>query len=200
MISAVLVVRNEEERMQQCLQKLFALRPVIDDIVVVDQDSTDRTKEIARHFTDRVFGDKAHGYCEASRPFAVAQAKNDWVLVIDADEELAADFIPKLAGMTRTNIDVYYLPFHICITLEGVVHTFVGCHPRLFRKSKMTVSDKLHIDSAPAPDAVCSIPSFDTETLLRETPAIFSHKTQAEQELDNERYKVLMGDEWYARR
>ncbi len=63
-----------------------------DDLVVVDSGSTDRTVEIARRYTDRVFTEPWRGY-SAQKQLAVAHCRHDWVLVLDSDEEVS----PKLA-------------------------------------------------------------------------------------------------------
>lgn len=86
-ISAVLIVRDEADRLEACLA---ALRSAVDEIVVVDTGSRDATPEIAARRADRV----AHfPWCDdfaAARNFAVSQARHDWALSVDADEMLDA--------------------------------------------------------------------------------------------------------------
>jgi glycosyltransferase involved in cell wall biosynthesis len=67
-----------------------------DEIVVVDSESTDRTVEIARHFTDKVIVRPWPGYV-SQKNFAAEQASHDWILSLDADERVS----PELAAEIR---------------------------------------------------------------------------------------------------
>lgn len=89
-ISAIVIARDEEERIQTCLESLsFA-----DEIVVmVDSRTTDNTVQVARHFTKKVYTLDWPGYGKM-REEAVARAKHDWILWLDADERVP----PELAG------------------------------------------------------------------------------------------------------
>lgn len=94
-IAAVLIVKNEEQLLDRCLQSLEG----VDQIVVLDTGSTDKTLEIARTHTDDVFT------TEPIVPFHFAEARNralkhvkeDWVITIDADEVLT----PQSLGHIR---------------------------------------------------------------------------------------------------
>jgi glycosyltransferase involved in cell wall biosynthesis len=85
-VSTCVLTLNEEKRIAECLASLA----FCDDIIVVDSLSTDRTVEIARKHTDRVFQRRWSGFSE-QRAFAIAQARHDWVLVLDADERVTPD-------------------------------------------------------------------------------------------------------------
>ena len=84
-ISAVINTRNEEKNIEDCLQTLR----FTDEIIVVDMESTDATKEIARGFTDKVFDTSMVSYVEPARNFAIGKATGNWILIVDADETLA---------------------------------------------------------------------------------------------------------------
>jgi glycosyltransferase involved in cell wall biosynthesis len=86
-ISACLIVFNEEKNLERCLSSII---PVVDEIVVIDSGSTDRTVEIARSFGARVVPQAWLGYV-GQKNFALAQAQHPWVLSIDADEELSGE-------------------------------------------------------------------------------------------------------------
>jgi glycosyltransferase involved in cell wall biosynthesis len=95
-LSACLVVRNEEATLQRCLE---SLRGVVDECVVVhDGPCADRTLDMAREFGCRVVEAPFHGHSERHAPLAYATAAGDWILAIDADEFLS----PELAGALRT--------------------------------------------------------------------------------------------------
>jgi glycosyltransferase involved in cell wall biosynthesis len=92
MISVVTIAYNEEENIAACLASV----QWADELIVVDALSTDRTAEIARTFTDKVFAVQWEGYA-AAKQFGLAQAQHPWVLWLDADERVT----PELAGEIR---------------------------------------------------------------------------------------------------
>lgn len=90
-ISMVMIVKNEEEVLDRCLSR-FAGH--VDEIIVVDTGSTDRTKEIARRYTDRVLDFTWINDFSAARQFAMDQATCDWVAHVDADDVMqGAEFL-----------------------------------------------------------------------------------------------------------
>lgn len=82
-LSAVLITCNAAASLEDCLASL----DFVDEIVVVDSGSQDATLEIARRFGARIIEQTWLGFGPQKR-FAVAQAKHDWVLCIDADERI----------------------------------------------------------------------------------------------------------------
>ena len=80
-ISASIIVRNEEEN----LPRLCGSIDWVDEIVIVDSDSTDRTVEVARRYTSAVFNHPFRGYRD-KHEFADAQTTGDWIFWLDADE------------------------------------------------------------------------------------------------------------------
>lgn len=82
-VSAVVIACNEAEKISACLQSLA----FCDEIVVVDSGSVDATCDIAERFGARVIKQDWLGF-GMQKGFAVAQAKHDWVLCIDADEQV----------------------------------------------------------------------------------------------------------------
>jgi len=95
-LSAVVLTRNNAPIVARCLRSLsFA-----SEVVVVDAESVDGTSSIARALGARVIERAWPGFAEQRR-FALAQARHDWVLVIDSDEEVT----PELAGEIASVID-----------------------------------------------------------------------------------------------
>ena len=84
-ISACIISFNEEKKIEECLQ---SLQPVVDEIIVVDSLSSDRTREIAGKYTDKVFEQSFLGHIE-QKNLAVDKARNDWILSLDCDERLS---------------------------------------------------------------------------------------------------------------
>src|SRR5580658_11043708 len=83
-ITATIVTLNEERNLPRALESLTC----VDEVVLVDSGSTDRTTEIARAYGARVIEQKWLGYA-AQKNFAAAAATNDWILAIDADESIS---------------------------------------------------------------------------------------------------------------
>ena len=89
-LSVVIVCCNEEEILDKCL----AAVQWADEIVVVDSFSTDRTVEIARHYTTRVFQNEWQGYAQ-QKTLALSHASHSWILSLDADEISAVIFLRR---------------------------------------------------------------------------------------------------------
>lgn len=87
LLSAALIVRNEEHHIGSCLQSIAGL---VDEIIVVDTGSCDETGEIAAASGAQVFHYAWHDDFAAARNHAIDQATSDWILYIDADERARA--------------------------------------------------------------------------------------------------------------
>lgn len=86
-ISVCIISYNEEARIEDCLK---SIQGVADEIVVVDSLSTDRTREIAAQYTDRIFEQAFLGHIE-QKNLAVSKASHDWILSLDCDERLTLE-------------------------------------------------------------------------------------------------------------
>ena len=92
-LSLCMIVKNEEVALPSCLS---SVKNVVDEMVVLDTGSTDRTPEIAQEFGAKVYN------FEWSNDFAVARNESlkyvhgDWILVLDADEALVPEIVPQL--------------------------------------------------------------------------------------------------------
>lgn len=83
-ISACIISYNEEKKIEGCLK---SLEGVVDEIIVVDSLSTDKTIEIAKKYTDKIFDQKFLGHIE-QKNLAITKANHEWILSLDCDEQL----------------------------------------------------------------------------------------------------------------
>lgn len=92
-ISAVSFVWNEEKDIKECLENLA---PHVDEILIVDMDSTDKTAEIAYDFTKEIYK-KPHLICgDQYKDFLAHTAKGDWLLWFYPDERFGESFLKKM--------------------------------------------------------------------------------------------------------
>lgn len=82
-INLVMIVKDEERTLERCLK---AAKPLVDDIIIADTGSTDRTMEIARQMGAAVYPFTWVNDFSAARNFALEKSDGDWNLVLDADE------------------------------------------------------------------------------------------------------------------
>jgi len=124
-LSACLIVKNEEQRLPQCLE---SLRSLADEIIVVDTGSSDRTIAIAKKHQARIFHFVWCDDFSQARNYAIAQAKGKWILVIDADEVLEQSAIALLqevmqrddclaVNLLRSEIGAKQAPYSLVLRL-----------------------------------------------------------------------------------
>ncbi|MGB9074172.1 MAG: glycosyltransferase family 2 protein [Terriglobales bacterium] len=101
-LSVVIIAHNEEGNIGRTLQSVQPL--VVDgkgEIIVVDSGSSDRTVEIAKSFGAKVFVEEWKGYA-AQKNSAIEKATGDWILSLDADEEISAELVEEISWLLRT--------------------------------------------------------------------------------------------------
>jgi (heptosyl)LPS beta-1,4-glucosyltransferase len=93
-IAAVVITRNEERNIEACLRCLGW----VDELMVVDAGSVDRTVELARRYSPKVFVRSWFGY-GPQKNFAMEQAATDWILLVDADERVSGELREEILGL-----------------------------------------------------------------------------------------------------
>jgi glycosyltransferase involved in cell wall biosynthesis len=138
-ISAIIIAGHEEKNIGECLESVRWA----DEIIVVNSESKDRTVEIAKQFTDKVFVRRWEGYA-SQKGFSLKQARNEWVLSIDADERVSPELREEISNLDFSKTDGFYIPRRNYF-LDKIIRS-CGWSPdyqlRLFRKSKTTLSDR----------------------------------------------------------
>lgn len=104
-VSLCMITKNEEQFIGDCLA---SVRDVVDEIILVDTGSTDRTVEIAESFGAKVFHFPWTGDFAAARNESLAHATGDWILVLDADETIPAEGHAELKQAVRNQENVGY--------------------------------------------------------------------------------------------
>lgn len=98
MISAVVLTKNEENNIVECLKLL----KWCDQIIVIDDNSEDRTVEIAKKLGAKVFIHLLDGDFSQQRNFGLFKSKNDWVLFIDADERVTEALASEISNLIHS--------------------------------------------------------------------------------------------------
>ena len=134
-ISVTVRTFNEEKNLKECLESVSWF----DEIVVIDSRSTDSTVLIAREFTDKVFIQEWLGHIGQSQ-FATDQAKNLWVLHMDADERVSPGLRNEILSLDLNNstCDAYEMPRRHFFMQQWINHSawFPDYKIRLFRKDR----------------------------------------------------------------
>ena len=142
-ISAVLICRNEEKNISDCLTSV----KWADEIIVIDAFSSDLTVEIAKQFTDKIFQNEWAGF-SAQRKFGLEKCSSEWIFPIDADERCTPelkDEILNIVSSVSISENGFLIPRKSFFGKRWIKHAgwYPGYQMRLFRKSKVIVDDRL---------------------------------------------------------
>ncbi len=130
MLSASLIVKDEESCLENCLKSLKGA----DEIIIVDTGSTDKSIEIAKKYTDKIFVDyKWNDNFAEARNYSLSKCSGDWVLVIDADEELEEDGIRNAKSIIQ-NVEEKGFKTVNCNVVAKENHNHIHYQPRLFKR------------------------------------------------------------------
>lgn len=133
-ISVILITLNEEDNIKACLEGI----KWADEIVVVDAFSSDKTPDICREYTNKFLQRDWDGYA-GQKNFALKQARNEWILWVDADEVVTEDLKCEIQkAVQENNADGFFIPRKNYFLGKWMRHG--GWHPdfalRLFKGKK----------------------------------------------------------------
>lgn len=141
-LSIFIIARNEGDRIGRTLD---AVRPLSDDIIVIDSHSTDDTRAVSEAHGARVIEHAFEGYGRQKR-FGETQCKHAWLLNIDADEVIPPDLADEIAGLFTKGEpaqDAYKIRIAEIFPGEGAPHplSYALSPVRLWRRDKGTYSE-----------------------------------------------------------
>lgn len=148
-LSLSMIVKNEERFLPGCLE---SVKDLVDEIVIADTGSTDRTKEIAASFGARVVDFPWRDDFSAARNESLGHTTGEWVLYLDADERIDASYHARIRrSISEGKADAFLLNLKSRIgTKEGAQYHLVS-YPRLFRKIKgIRFTGQVHEQITPA--------------------------------------------------
>jgi glycosyltransferase involved in cell wall biosynthesis len=139
-ISVIIITKDEEKNISDCLKSV----DWADEIIVIDSESTDRTVELAKQFTDKIFIRKWEGYVPQKK-YALSLAVNEWVLSVDADERITPELKEEILNLSPAD----FFGFRIRRKNFLLKKEITSCgwekdyQLRLMRKDKTSFSDRL---------------------------------------------------------
>ena len=118
LLSICMMIKNEESNLKRCLDSFL---PIIHErwceLIIVDTGSTDRTVQVAREYTDRIYHDEWADDFSKHRNFAISKAEGRKIMTVDADEELCQDSLYILE-------DIILNPRYVEPTVFVTIHNF----------------------------------------------------------------------------
>ena len=141
-VSVIIITKNEEKNIARCLESVRWA----DEMVVVDSFSTDRTIEICRRFTDKVFQEKWLGY-GLQKNLCASKARNRWVLNVDADEVIPSECAEAIQRLLsgKPEFPLYRFPRKNFFSDRWV--RYAGWYPdfisRLYDRDRVSFSESM---------------------------------------------------------
>lgn len=135
-ISLCMIVKNEEENIGRCLE---SIKDLVDEMIVVDTGSTDKTVDIAKSYGAKVY------YFEWCNDFSVARneslkyASKDWILIMDGDDELCREDKEKFKNLLKNDLAENTICFFETLNYFGdSINTSditINLNPRMFKNN-----------------------------------------------------------------
>lgn len=133
-ISACLIVKDEEKILGRCLD---SIKDIVDEIVIVDTGSTDKTKEIAGIYTDKVFDFEWIDDFAAARNFSFSKATMEYIYVADADEVIDEENRNKFLQLKKamiTEIEIVQMKYSNQLQFNTTYNFDIEYRPKLYKR------------------------------------------------------------------
>lgn len=154
-LSVVISAWNEEGKIARCLQSVAWA----DEIIVVDNNSTDATSEIAKKFEAKVYHQPNSPMLNRNKNYGFSKVKSDWILSLDADEQIPPQLAKEIRNVLEghTDIDGFWIPRQNIIFGKWIQYGlwWPDKQLRLFRRGKgqfpcQHVHEYVHVDGPKA--------------------------------------------------
>ena len=135
-VSACLIVKNEENVLARCL---LSLKDLVDEIVLVDTGSTDRTKEIGKQFGCRIFDFTWIDDFAAARNFSFEKAEMDYIYVADADEVIDEENKKRFMNLKQcilSEIEIVQMKYTNQLQFNTTYNFDTEYRPKLFKRNR----------------------------------------------------------------
>lgn len=147
-LSVTIITLNEEKDLSRALQ---SVESIADEIILVDSGSTDKTIEIAKKFNAKIYTRKFDNYAN-QKNFTLSKAKGEWILSLDADEEITTGLREEIDSCFRSNDEgrfvAYSIPRRNIIFGKEIKYTRwqkeLDRHVWLWKKGKASWDGEVH--------------------------------------------------------
>lgn len=132
-ISLCMIVKNEEAVLDTCLN---SIKDLVDEIIIVDTGSTDKTKEIAKKYTDKIYDFKWVDDFSKARNYSFSKATKDYIMWLDADDYLPKEEKPKFKKLKESldgKVDMYTM-IYIYSQDQNGLPTYIQRKYRLLKR------------------------------------------------------------------
>lgn len=143
-VSVVIHTCDESAYIENCLKSV----DWVDEIVIIDMESTDDTVEKCRKYTDNIFTHPRLPTADSARNFGLSKAKCDWILALDPDERVSEPLRDLLRSLPDDSDTAgYILPFTTWIFGKEIKHTGWGGdeHLRFFKQGAVNYPGHVHL-------------------------------------------------------
>lgn len=129
-LSAIIITKNEADSIERCVKSVqFA-----DEIIVIDSESNDDTVRIAKQLGAKVFVRRSPGF-GPQKNYGAAQAAGDWLLFLDADEEITSDLAREITDIINNHHHNFYWLKVTTVFLNRRLKNIYSYDPRLYLKT-----------------------------------------------------------------
>lgn len=134
-ISLCMIVKDEEEVIGRCLE---SVKNLVDEIIIVDTGSTDKTKKIVSQYTDKIFDFEWADDFSKARNFSFSKATKDYILWLDADDVILDEDEKKFLDLKQRldgTVDLYQMKYNYTVD-QNDNPTLVQVRARLLKREK----------------------------------------------------------------
>ncbi len=142
-LSVIIITKNEEKNIEYCIQSII---PLAKEIIVVDNNSIDKTVQTAKKFTIKLFKGSFNNFKE-QREYGLKKATSEWILFLDADERVSQELVKEIIKtITNNPLDGYYIPFRHFFLGKWLKYGgwYPSYLPRLAKREKASITNPIH--------------------------------------------------------